>query len=205
MSGLWERDSEYDRPKRVWFWFCLSIVVVIFLVWITPSSCSAFTLDISKTIEFFAGGLASCGVHEGGHWAALEYYDKDYDFYFHRGYWPRYTYRGGSKNAIQMSGLTATMLVDEGVLLFTDKERRTFWKGYLFFSSINQIAYPTIRYNSGDFKYMKGKEKDIFVALSVAHGLFNFIRLYHEDGLKVESWIGASEKGTPMGGFRIQW
>ena len=165
---------------------------------------NGFKLSISKTLRFGGGLLTGFMIHEAGHWTLLEAKDKDYKFYMD-GFDLEYRYQGKSDSLIQMGGLMAGALSSEAILLIPREKREAYLNGVLMFNVLEGFCYPVFRHTSGDFKPLSHGERWTWGSIFVAHSLLTSYRIYRAGDLNFRTWIGATEKGTPMAGFRITW
>lgn len=184
------------------------ILMLIFIgaIFGTMGKCAfGFELSIKKTLKFGAGIVGSVAIHEAGHAVLLETKGRDYNFHFKNGFHPSFTYKGSADTLIQMGGLMANALSSEAIFLIPKEERGAFWNGFLIGNAIEEITYPILRHTKGDFKPLNKEQRLLYGGLSVLHGGLTLYRVYKADHFNAETWLGITNNGTPMGGFKIRW
>ena len=142
-------------------------------------------------------------IHEGGHLAMGHIRGRDLEWYWDPE--PHYSYEGESDTLIQMGGLMANGLSSEVILLIPKEHRGAFLNGVLISNVLYEFTYPVFRHTWGDFRPLSHGERWTWGSIFVAHSLLTTYRIYRAGHLNFRTWVGATEKGTPMVGFRITW
>ena len=164
---------------------------------------NAFELKISKALLFGAGLTTGFVIHEGGHWTMGKLRGRDLKWHWDPTL--RYSYEGESDIWIQMAGLMANALFSELILLIPKEKRGPYLNGVLIFNVLEEFAYPVFRHTGGDFGSLSHGERWTWGSIFVAHSLLTTYRIYRAGHLNLKTWVGVTEKGTPMGGFKISW
>jgi len=183
--------------------YCL-VAMVIFL----HGESEAFTIKFSKVLEFGAGLASSFLVHEGTHALVAEVEGRTLHWELKHGWHPSFKYEGECHEAIQMAGLFGNAISSEAILTVPKEKRGAYWNGFLVGNIVEEMAYP-IRGNlfksKGDFECLSKRDRIVWGSIFFLHGAATAYQLYNDDHLNIKTWIGCTEKGTPMGGFRIIW
>ena len=175
----------------------------IILVLATSIPVNAFELSISKVLRFGGGLVTGCLIHEGGHIVAME--AKGRDWRWEGSGAPKFRYEGRSQEEIQMAGLMANALTSEMILLIPKEKRDAYLNGVLIANVLEEFTYPVFRHTWGDFRSLSHGERLTWGSIFVAHSLLTTYRIYRAGHLNLKTWVGVTENGTPMGGFKISW
>lgn len=204
------RKSNRILKGSQWKRECLVIsVMLVSLFWTAQGDAweelkpKGFKLSISKMLRFGGGLLTGFVIHEAGHVIAME--AKGRDWRWEGSGSLHFRYEGESDTCIQMAGLMAGALSSEAILLIPREKREAYLNGVLMFNVLNGFCYPVFRHTGGDFKSLSHGERWTWGSIFVAHSLLTSYRIYRAGHLNFRTWVGATEKGTPMMGFRITW
>jgi len=183
---------------------CCLVVMVIFL----HGESEAFTIKFSKVLEFGAGLASAFLVHEGSHLLVAKAEDRTLHWELKHGWHPHFEYEGKSHNSIQIAGLLGNAISSEAILTIPKEKRGAYWNGFLVGNAVEETTYP-IRGNffesKGDFEGLSRRNRMVWGSIFFLHGVATFYQLYTDDHLNIKTWVGCTEAGTPIGGFKIIW
>lgn len=183
--------------------YCL-MAMVIFL----HGESEAFTISFSKVLKFGAGLASAFIVHEGTHMIVAEVEGRNLHWRLKDGWHPSFEYKGEGHNSIQMAGLFGNAISSEAIRTIPKEKRGAYWNGFLVGNIVEEMTYP-IRGNflrdKGDFECLSKRNRVVWGSIFFLHGAITAYQVYKDDHLNLRTWVGFSEVGTPMGGFKIIW